>query len=246
MTEEDSHPSRLWGAYPNPRITSIGGVVENYRSRPVNESNPFIGNDFQELGAVCIEPEEQLSGIWIEAGGDRSEFDRWFKGYVRHYYHETKGLSDILAFPGVLCGYLDDIISREYDDLKRYVHIIEIFTLIAVLLSVLGLIAMSTWFAASNSKDVAVRKVFGSTVALEVKRLSMRFLAVTVAAVAVGIPLSVWMVGRFLERYPERISGYWWIFAVAAFITIVIAIGSVLWQTLKAARTNPAIELKKE
>ena len=246
VTEEDSHPSRLWGAYPNPRITSIGGVVENYRSRPVNESNPFIGNDFQELGAVCIEPEEQLSGIWIEAGGDRSEFDRWFKGYVRHYYHETKGLSDILAFPGVLCGYLDDIISREYDDLKRYVHIIEIFTLIAVLLSVLGLIAMSTWFAASNSKDVAVRKVFGSTVALEVKRLSMRFLAVTVAAVAVGIPLSVWMVGRFLERYPERISGYWWIFAVAAFITIVIAIGSVLWQTLKAARTNPAIELKKE
>ena len=247
VTEEDSNPSRLWGAYPNPMITAIGGVVENFRSSPVNAANRFgFGNDIQELCAVNIEREEELSGIWIETRGDRAEFDRWFKGQVRHYYHDTKGLSDILAFPGVLCGYLDDIISQEYDELKRYVQLVEIFTLVAVLLSILGMIAMSTWFAASNAKGVAIRKVFGSTVKLEVKRLSRSFFALTVAAIAIGIPLSVWMVGRFLERYPERISGYWWIFAIAAFITIVIAMGSVLWQTLKAAKTNPAVELKKE
>ena len=178
--------------------------------------------------------------------GDRADFDRWFKGYIRSYYHEPKGLSDVLGFPGVISGYLDEIIAREYDDLKQYVRLIELFTLVSVLLSILGMIAMSTWFAASYSKDVAVRKVFGSTVSLEVKRLARSFLVLTLTAIAIGIPLAVWMVGRFLESYPERISGYWWIFAAAAAVTFAIAMGSVLWQILKAARTNPAVELKKE
>lgn len=48
------------------------------------------------------------------------------------------------------------------------------------------------------------------------------------------------------ECYAYRIDGYWWIFVLAAVIAVAIAFGSVLWQTLKAAKTNPAIELKKE
>ena len=189
---------------------------------------------------------EQLSGIWIEVRGDRREFEQWFKDYIRSYYRETKGLSDVLGFPGVICGYLDEIIAGEYDDLKQYVRLIELFTLVSVLLSILGMVAMSTWFAATHSKDVAIRKVFGSTVTHEVKRLARSFLVLTLTAIAIGIPLAVWMVRRFLESYPERISGYWWIFATAAAVIFAIAMGSVIWQVLKAARTNPAVELKKE
>ena len=247
VTEEDSAPSRLWGDYPNPEITSIGGVVENFRSYPVNDAPRFgLGDEFQELCAVSIMSAEQLSGIWIEVREDRREFEQWFKDYIRSYYRETKGLSDVLGFPGVICGYLDEIIAGEYDDLKQYVRLIELFTLVSVLLSILGMVAMSTWFAATHSKDVAIRKVFGSTVTHEVKRLARSFLVLTLTAIAIGIPLAVWMVRRFLESYPERISGYWWIFATAAAVIFAIAMGSVIWQVLKAARTNPAVELKKE
>ena len=247
VTEEDSTPSRLWGDYPNPEITSIGGVVENFRSYPVNDAPRFgLGDEFQELCAVSIMSAEQFSGIWIEVRGDRREFEQWFKDYIRSYYRETKGLSDVLGFPGVICGYLDEIIAGEYDDLKQYVRLIELFTLVSVLLSILGMVAMSTWFAATHSKDVAIRKVFGSTVTHEVKRLARSFLVLTLTAIAIGIPLAVWMVRRFLESYPERISGYWWIFATAAAVIFAIAMGSVIWQVLKAARTNPAVELKKE
>ena len=65
-------------------------------------------------------------------------------------------------------------------------------------------------------------------------------------AVVIGIPVAVWIAGRYLSRYAYRIEGYWWIFALAAVIAVAIAFGSVLWQTLKAAKTNPAVELKKE
>ena len=65
-------------------------------------------------------------------------------------------------------------------------------------------------------------------------------------AVVIGIPVAVWMAGRYLSRYAYRIDGYWWIFVLAAVIAVAIAFGSVVWQTLEAAKTNPAIELKKE
>ena len=65
-------------------------------------------------------------------------------------------------------------------------------------------------------------------------------------ACVIGIPLAVWAARVYLERFAYRVEGYGWVFVVAALISLTIAFGTVLWQTLKAAKTNPAIELKKE
>ena len=65
-------------------------------------------------------------------------------------------------------------------------------------------------------------------------------------ACLVGIPLAVWASRVYLERFAYRVEVYGWVFVAAALISLAIAFASVLWQTLKAAKTNPAIELKKE
>lgn len=65
-------------------------------------------------------------------------------------------------------------------------------------------------------------------------------------ACLIAVPVAVWLSGKYLEGFNYRISGYWWIFGVAVLITGAISLVSVLWQDLKAARTNPAVELKKE
>ena len=62
----------------------------------------------------------------------------------------------------------------------------------------------------------------------------------------IAIPLAVWLCGRYLEDFVYRIDLHPWIFVVTVLLSFVIAIGSVLWQTLRAARTNPAEALKKE
>jgi ABC-type antimicrobial peptide transport system permease subunit len=65
-------------------------------------------------------------------------------------------------------------------------------------------------------------------------------------ACLIGIPLAIWTSRLYLQRFAYRIEGYGWVFAVAVIISLAIAFGTVLWQTLKAAKTNPATELKKE
>ena len=65
-------------------------------------------------------------------------------------------------------------------------------------------------------------------------------------ACLIGIPVAIWAAGAYLERFTYRAEGYGWVFVAAIVISLVIAFATVLWQTLKAARTNPAVELKKE
>ena len=65
-------------------------------------------------------------------------------------------------------------------------------------------------------------------------------------ACIIGIPVAVYAAQEYLKDFIYRLDGYWWIFVVAVLLSAAIAFVSVLWQTLKAARTNTAIKLKKE
>ena len=105
---------------------------------------------------------------------------------------------------------------------------------------------MSTYFADENTKQIAVRKVFGSDVLQETRRTVRSYMLLVGVACLVGIPLAVWAAQVYLERFAYRIEGYGWVFVLAVIISLAFAFGTVLWQTLKAAKTNPAVELKKE
>ena len=105
---------------------------------------------------------------------------------------------------------------------------------------------MSSYYADESSKDIAVRKVFGSTIERELWKTVMEYLVLLGLAAIIAIPISIRLASRLLEQYAYRISGYGWVFVVTVLIATMVAFLSILWQTLKAARTNPAEELKKE
>ena len=122
----------------------------------------------------------------------------------------------------------------------------ELFMLLAILIALLGLLAMSTYFAGERSADIAVRKVFGSTVNGELWHNVREYMLLVGIACVIGVPLAVWAAQKYLESYIYRLENYWWLFVIAVLLTLGMAFGTVLWQTLKAAKTNPATELKKE
>ena len=223
--------------------SSFGGILENYRYQSVN-GNLYSSGSRPFLNALVITGNQY--GPMLQTDGNRKGFERWFKDTAREYYRKTKGLSDVFSDTNVECGYIEDIIASDFEDLHRYARLIQIFALLSILLAMLGMLAMSTWYASSNAKNIAVRKVFGSTVESEVRRNARSFMLMTLAAAAVAIPISVVVVRKLLETKAERITGTWWIYVVATILILVVAYASVLWQTLRAARTDPAVELKKE
>ena len=105
---------------------------------------------------------------------------------------------------------------------------------------------MSAYYAGMQTRDIAVRKVFGGTIASETERSVWEYMVLVGIAVLVGIPVAIFLAERYLRQFWYRIEGYGWVFVVGAVIALLISFLAVLWQTLKAARTNPATELKKE
>ena len=217
----------------------IGGIVADFPSRPASESeqNPN--------GGVIVVRTEDLN--WSNClligttGEDPSYGEQILKAY-REYRLETAGVED----PAWRYGFMDEINRTSLSKVRRSLRLVELFAVLSVLISLLGLLAMSTYFADENTRQIAVRKVFGSDVRKETYRNVRSYMILVGVSCIVGIPLAVWASEVYMERFSYRAEGYGWVFPVSALISLLIAFVTVLWQTVRAARTNPATELKKE
>ena len=217
----------------------IGGVVTDFPARPASESSQ------NPNGGLIVTRAEELryaNGMLIGTTGEDDSYDKAIRQAYREYRLETSGVEE----PAWRYGFVRDINTKMLAPVRRTLRLVELFAVLAVLISLLGLLAMSTYFADENTKQIAVRKVFGSDVTHETWRNVRSYMVLTGIACAIGIPLAVWAARVYLERFAYRVENYGWVFVVAVIISLAIAFGTVLWQTLKAAKTNPAIELKKE
>ena len=125
---------------------------------------------------------------------------------------------------------------------------LELFMVIAIMLSSLAFLAMSMHYATGNTKQVAIHKVFGGSTGSEVVRCMLMYLRIMAVAIVLSLPLAVWISSRYLEQFAEKITlgENWWIFVAAAVILMLISTATVLIYTIRAARTNPVDVLKKE
>lgn len=217
----------------------IGGVVTDFPTRPASEG------EINPNGGVIVTRVEELqySNCLLigTTGEDKSYEDQILQAY-KEFRLETLGVEQ----SAWRYGFIKDINRKQLIPVHRTLRLVELFAVLAVLISLLGLLAMSTYFADENTKQIAVRKVFGSDVSKETWRTVRSYMLLVGVACLVGIPLAIWASRLYLQRFAYRIEGYGWVFVVAIVISLAIAFATVLWQTLQAARTNPATELKKE
>ncbi|MBQ8060392.1 MAG: ABC transporter permease [Bacteroidales bacterium] len=207
-----------------------------FRAFPTNNSN--MGEE--EHAIISIRPDDMWAGsLVIETTGDRQEA---YSKIMETYEAYAKDREVYLNYP----SWIDETIAEAWKPARNNMRLVEIFMMLSILISLLGLLAMSTYYADEKSRDIAVRKVFGGTVNSEARRTIRDYMILVGIACLIGIPIAVYAAQEYLKDFIYRLEGYWWIFVVAAVIALVISFLAVLWQTLKAARTNPATELKKE
>ena len=219
------------------RTTNCDQVAGVIRDFPVTTSN--VGDEDYQIISIMKADDIKYGGFVMEIIGDHAEARKAIHEVVDEWRNGE--LVDPFAD-----GFIDDFYRDALKPAKNNMRLLEIFMLLAVLISLLGLIAMSTYYAGENAKSIAVRKVFGGTVESETWRTVKEYMVLVAVACVIAVPLAVWAAQRYLDGFIVRLENYSWIFVVAVVISLVMAFLSVLWQTLKAARTNPAEALKKE
>ena len=208
-----------------------------FKAFPTNNAN--MGEEEYAIISV-VRPEDMWgAGFVIETSGDRKEA---YTKIMETYEAFAKEREVYLNYP----SWIDENIAEAWKPARNNMRLVELFMLLSILISLLGLVAMSTYYADEKSRDIAVRKVFGGSVYSEAWHTIRDYMVLVGIACIIGIPIAVFAVHEYLKDFIYKLEGYWWIFVSAVVLTLAMSLSSVLWQTLKAAKTNPAIELKKE
>ena len=221
----------------NGRTKGCEQVAGVFKSFPTNNAN--IGEEDYAIVSLMRSEDIPFAGWVIETTPDRKAA----KAQIMEAYDNCIKGKQIY---GSLAFWVDENIAEAWKPARNNMRLVEIFMLLSIIIALLGLVAMSTYYADEKSRDIAVRKVFGGTVDTEAQRTIREYMVLVGIACVIGIPIAVYAAQEYLKDFIYRLEGYWWIFVVAVLLTGLIAFVSVIWQVLKAAKTNPAIELKKE
>lgn len=144
------------------------------------------------------------------------------------------------------CKFVDEEYALKFKDEKRIGTLVGLFAGLTILISCLGLFALATYMAENRIKEIGVRKVLGASVAGITTLLSKDFLKLVIVSFLIASPLAWWAMHQWLQSYTYRIGIEWWVFALAAVLSIVIAILTVSYQAIKAAVANPVKSLRTE
>lgn len=203
-----------------------------------------LGSALDELQPVLLKyydsPEEFLKkaypwNILVKIRGDKTVA-----------YNTVKSVFERISDGAVFTGaeYIEQEIEADYADQRRILHIVGIFTLVAILISALGLVAMSTYYIQQKEQEVAVRKVFGSTRGEVLVRLVGNFMRLVGAAFVLAVPVAWYLLERWLQDYSVRISLSPLIFLIPGAFAAAVAFVAVFWQSSRAADSNPVDSIK--
>jgi len=140
--------------------------------------------------------------------------------------------------------------DQEYDKLYQSEKVVSklagAFAALAIFISCLGLFGLATFTAGQRTREIGVRKVLGATVPDIIRLLSGHFLRPVALAMAIGFPIAWYSMDSWLQNYAYKIGIEWWMFAFAGALTVVIALLTVGFQSIRAAIRNPVASLRTE
>ncbi len=206
------------------------GVMEDYHQTSLKEQiNPTIfqmpaeSNDYRN---VIVD---------VEAGH--------FEETMAIIEKTWKGLINDTPFE---YSFLDDTIKKQYEEDQKVSRIINVFTVIAMLISCLGLYGLSTYMAERRFKEIGVRKVMGASVTQIVGLMSREFVKLVVVAFVLAVPLAWYVMDKWLEGFAYRVSIQSTVFFLAGASALVIALLTISYESIRAAMGNPVESLRNE
>lgn len=206
------------------------GVVEDFHFRSLH----------QEVGMLMIfqiQEDDYPWNVLIEIDGKNiAETTRKMK---ETYSNFTHGLPFDFE-------YFDDRLISWYEKEKRTSNIISYFAILSIIISVMGIFAMSIFYNQQKIKEIGIRKVNGATEFEIIKMLNKDFIKWVLIAFVIAVPIAYYVLNKWLQGFAYKIDLSWWIFAAAGFLALIIALITVSSQTFWAARRNPIESLKYE
>ncbi|SEW06189.1 ABC transporter permease [Chitinophaga arvensicola] len=207
---------------------TIIGVVKDYHFNSLRENiTPMV---------IMLQPKES-SYMMLRLG----------KGEVAGQVAAVEKIFTTLN-PGYPVDYhfLDETFDNMYQSETMLRKLAQVFAVVAVLISCLGLFGLSVFTAEQRKKEIGIRKILGASVMNVTSLLSREFLTLVIIGILLATPVSWYMMNNWLSGFAYHTDLSAWIFIIAGVLAVLIALATVSYQSIKAALSNPVTALKAE
>jgi putative ABC transport system permease protein len=142
--------------------------------------------------------------------------------------------------------FLDQQFQKNYEADNRLANIVSYFTILAIIISCLGLFGLAAFSAEQRTKEIGVRKVLGASVTTIVSLLSVDFLKLIIISIVIASPIAWYVMNKWLQTFEYRQPISWEVFVFTTLIGISIGLLTIIFHALKAALANPVKSLRSE
>lgn len=216
--------------------TEIAGFCEDFQFKPLQYSiAPFA---FYIFGK---NPWWELSQLYIRVNAGTK-----MKDVVSFIKETVASVAPEYDVQGINVQFFDEELGRQYTKEKNLSTIITMFTIIAIIISLMGVLGLVIFEARYRRKEIGVRRVHGATVAEILGMFNLKFIKILLVCFVVSAPLSYMLMERYLSTFAYRTSMSFWVFAVSFVLVAAIVTAVVTVCSFKSATENPVDSLRNE
>ena len=188
------------------------------------------------MALLQVEP-QRVNTIVAKVSG------RNMDGAIRYASQRWRAINaDTPFFP----DFLSNIFRYDYAADRREQQMMGSFTVIAILISCLGVLGLITYTVGQKAKEIGIRKVIGAGVGDIVFLFARQYLWLILVANLIAAPVSWWLMHRWLQPFPYRIGISWWVFLAAFGVGCFLMLITLSFKTIRASLANPVDALRGE
>lgn len=216
----------------------IVGVCNNFKMKSMRNDNSKIAVAFIIMGPDMQGWGDRLSNVFVRVTKNQDKIEA--KKQIAKVLNRLDGSQKYTM------SFLDDDLQQTYVDEFRFIAQVKLFALICIFITIIGVFSLTMFETEYRRKEIAIRKVMGSSTDAVIRLFAIRYAWPLMAAFVIAAPIGWWLSKQWLRSFAEHTPIYWWLFPLAFVIVSAVVILTVMVQAWRVATANPVESIKTE
>ena len=224
-----------WGSQSNYNIV---GVCNNFKLKSMRCDNSNVAVAFVIFGPDMAEWGDRCGQVFVRVAKNQDKIEA--KRRIAEVLNKLDGSQKYEMW------FLDDDLQQTYVEEFRFISQVKLFAIICIIITIIGVFSLTMFETEYRRKEIAIRKVMGSSIGSVVRLFAMRYALPLVVAFVVAAPVGWWLSNSWLQSFAEHTPIHWWLFPLSFVLVSAVVVITVIIQSWRVATANPVESIKTE
>ena len=224
-----------WGSQSNYNIV---GVCNNFKLKSMRCDNSNVAVAFVIFGPDMANWGDRCGQVFVRVAKNQDKIEA--KRRIAEVLNKLDGSQKYEMW------FLDDDLQQTYVEEFRFISQVKMFAIICIIITIIGVFSLTMFETEYRRKEIAIRKVMGSSIGSVVSLFAMRYALPLVVAFVVAAPVGWWLSNSWLQSFAEHTPIHWWLFPMSFVLVSAVVVITVIIQSWRVATANPVESIKTE